>query len=193
MKEKLKLAWCISIIFYVINLFGDSYYYMIAEIPLLTTVFDFLNSALGSMYLFRGWIFVMLGFSLAVHKERKHFWGSFCIFILFGILNNTELALIKNLGIGLQYSVTVLKPITSVMMCYWLTFDKFSIKGNTSYFARLSTVLYFLHIFFRELLYNCIIDMHVVYCIILLFCMTTTILMDALSKIKHLSWVKKIF
>lgn len=192
MKRKEWLAFSISIIFYMINLLGDSYYCAIEGFPHLKSLIDFLNSALGSMYLFRGWIFVMLGFFLAVHKERKYFWGSFFIFVFFGILNNAELSFIKDRGMGLQYSITVMKPIASFMMCYWLTFDKFSIKENTAFLAKLSTVLYFSHIYIRKILYNYIADMHVVYLIILLLCMAITKFLEMISKRKQMSWVNNV-
>lgn len=192
MRKKSKLGYAIGILLYMVNLLGDSYYHLIEGIPLLKHVFDLLNNGLGSMYLFRGFIFVMLGYYLATHKGRRGVKFVIPVFVLLGLLNNVELYTLKAIGTGLQYSITVLKPFTTFMLCYLVTANYTRIKGDTAFWAKFSTVLYFIHIFVRDIVCQYIAEMHIVYFIVLAVSLAITIVFDILARRKGMRWINNV-
>ena len=166
---------------------------MIEDLYFLKKPLDLLNSVLGSMYLFRGFLFVMIGYYLATHKrrEKRLFWAGGVI--LLGILNNIELLALKQLGWGLSYSITILKPITSFAFCYCLTSTQFISQKNTIFCARAGTVLYFGHIFVRDILLGFLANIHEVFFITLLICVIATLMMEWLARYKIFIWLNQIF
>ena len=57
-----KLAWGISILCYVYSLVGDSYYNVFSSIPVIKMAVDFSNAVFDNVFLFRGPLFIMLGY-----------------------------------------------------------------------------------------------------------------------------------
>lgn len=196
-KIKTRIAWCISSILYVVSLLGDSYYHLLPDYCPLVTVLDMTRRALGSMYLLRGPLFIMIGYSLAHSKEvrstRTNVLASFLLWVCLAVANNVELFLIKSLDTGLQYSITVLKPITSYAM--WRFIRKLPALSlpYSSFLAKTSTVMYFIHIFLRDLLEPFSNDYFIVMISIFLFCLFISYVLVKLQKFDKFSWLKEVY
>ena len=187
------LAWIIGGGFYVLNLLGDSYYYLLRDDAIIKKIVDFLNLAMGNMYLFRGAIFVMIGYTLATRKRPFKTEFVFGCFILSGLFNCMEHDIIRQFGIGLQYSVTIFKPLTSLLLCYCLTSKDSMVNKDLSFCARFSTTLYFLHIFVRNLLDEYILNAHLMFLVVFVMCFITTIFMDYIARHRRFNWIKKVY
>lgn len=196
-KKKLRIAWGISSLLYVISLFGDSYFYVLPKYCFLANALDLIRSVLGSMYLLRGPLFIMIGYSLAHSKEerstRVDILVSFLLWIGLAAANNIELITIKSLNLGLQYSITVLKPITSYAM--WHFIQKLPIPSLpcSSFLAKASTVMYFAHIFFREFLLNFFTDYFAVMVATFIMCLFMTCVLVRLQRNFKFGWLKNVF
>lgn len=190
-KFKVGISWGISIALYVISLLGDSYFYVLPVDCAFANVLDILRKVFGSMYLLRGPLFIMIGYELAYAKEQKM--GAFCsLFLWLGlaVANNAELYYIKSMNLGVQYSITILKPIT--VYAFW----KFILKlknpsiEHSSFLAKASTITYFIHIFFRNYLLNYFDDYFVVLIFVFGLCLLTTLLFVCLQK--RFDWIKRV-
>lgn len=196
-KKGLGIAWGISSLLYVISLFGDSYFYLLPERCVLANALDLIRSVLGSMYLLRGPLFIMIGYSLAHSKEEKctrvDIFVSLLLWIGLAAANNVELITIKSLNLGLQYSITVLKPITSYAM--WRFIQKLPIPSLScsSFLAKASTVMYFVHIFFRDFLLKFFTDYFIVMVTTFIMCLFMTYILVRLQKNVKFGWLKNIF
>lgn len=192
---KVIVSWAISIFLYVISLLGDSYFYILPAHCGFANCLDILRKVLGSMYLLRGPLFIMIGYELAYAKEEKTKKTGipYFLFLWLGlaITNNLELYLIKSMGLGIQYSITILKPIT--VYAFWKFVLKLKVPSlkNSSLLAKASTIMYFSHIFFRNYMEKCFDDYFVVFASVSILCLLMTFVFIRLQK--KINWLKRVF
>lgn len=94
--NKIRIAWGISIISYTIVVIGEAYHnvannypqFYVLKIPAL------LQIILGSLYLFRAPLFIMIGYSLAPKLKYLEIWG------IAALLCNLELNIISKYRLG---------------------------------------------------------------------------------------------
>lgn len=193
LKNRVKAAWIISIFLYIINLFGDSYHNLIGTGSIVHKYYEILLAIMGgNLYLFRGAVFIMIGYTLATRKIKLSKEIAFFLFIVLGCLNNLELAILKTLAVGIQYSITITKPFVVFFFCYLAFECKSKIGKDTLVLAKCSTCIYFSHIFFREIVLRYIDNIHIAFVIILLLGILLTIIIDGLSKLQMLRFLKKV-
>ncbi|WP_295090337.1 acyltransferase [Ruminococcus sp.] len=174
-------AWGFAVVCYLIALVADPYYHLFDALPLAQKIFDLIRATFGSPYLFRGPIFIMIG-SCLVKKEKCKISVAAVMFAVMAILNNLEVIMIKNNALGLQCSTTVFKPITSyffVLLCLNIRIDG---KRSSAVVAKISTVMYFAHIFIRDLLVQSVEDMYLVWLLTMAICICLAVVLNLISK-----------
>lgn len=192
-RKKEKTAFILSFLFYLINLLGDSYYNVLPTGMGLYQPFKFFIGVMGgNLYLLRGPLFIMIGYMLAHKKIVLNLGPSFILFIIFGILNNIELDLLKFYSMGMQYSITIFKPFVVYIFCFIITNTNINLNINTIFFSKCSTCIYFAHIFFREILYKYINNIHLNFFVILTLCVILTLILDQLSNFKMFKFLKYV-
>lgn len=190
-KFKVRIAWGISVALYVISLLGDSYFYILPSECAFANLLDILRKVLGSMYLLRGPLFIMIGYELAYSREQKMgVLSSLLLWLGLAIANNAELYYIKSIDLGVQYSITILKPITVYAFWKFILKLKNPLLEHSSFFAKASTIMYFSHIFFRNYLINYFDDYFVVLTFVFGLCLLTMLLFVCLQK--RFDWLKRV-
>lgn len=173
-KCRVIIAWAFAIATYAISLAGDSYYYLLSDFRIVTKVLDLIRSVFGNMYLFRGPIFLMLGYQIVTSERKTSCAKSFVLWIVFGIANVCELSLIKSLGLGLLYSITVLMPVASYFMWNFVKSLPLKPVPFSGFLAKASTVTYFLHIFVRDILKHFMSSYYLIMLVDLILCLLIT-------------------
>ena len=190
------LAWGISIVSYLISVFGDSYYNLLTYFSAAQKGLELVRSIFGSVYLFRGPMFIMIGFLIAELKKRHIHVRLRLVLILFlisALLNNIELLYIKKAGFGLQYSTTFLKPVTSLLFTLLVFNIPISVKANTIYLAQCSSVIYFSHIFFRDNIFSATGNYFFQFVGTLVICVLLYVVLQALYKKTKWPYIAYLF
>jgi len=193
LKNKVKAAVVISVLLYVINLIGDPYYHFLDSISVLQKGLNLINSVFGSMYLLRGPLFIMGGFFLAKHKNFSGNIKTVFLWIFVAVITNVELFLLKLFDTGLQYSVTFFKPFAAIIFALIILSIPAKSEKNTNVLAKYSTVLYFSHIFVRDLLMNLFQNMFIIWLLTALLCIILLFVLYFIEKKLKWNWLKYIY
>lgn len=183
-----KLAWSIAALCYMYALVGDSYYNVFSSIAVIKWAVDLSRMAFGNVFLFRGPLFIMLGYSLKTNIRKKTD-NIVLKWIAFGILVNLELYGIKKSGTGLLYSTTILKPFAAIYFFRMLVNCK-KISFRSDELARYSTVIYFLHIFVRNVLRIVGKNYYIIWFMSVMVCICVAKVLIKMSKLDKFRWLQ---
>lgn len=190
-RNRKKHAWSIAVLCYIYALIGDSYYNVVSSISVLKWIIDLTRLLLGNTFLFRGPLFIMIGYYLKTSTDKEAS-NTMWKWLAFGILVNLELYSIKKLGTGLLYSTTILKPFAAMYFFRMLTSYKKNISLNTDRFAQYSTVIYFLHILVRNIIRIVIKNYYVVWFLSIVVCICVAKFLTVVSKKSKFAWIRMV-
>lgn len=150
-KKKIKLFFILSLIFYGFGLIGDSYFGLIKDIHILSDIYTlyfrfFENTRNG---LFFGFLFVMLGAMIFLHREKTHEKIHVSFSLTMFVLLFIEAFALRFFHIPKDCNLYIMNvPFIFYFFNYLLSLD-FELNKTLSYTFRVYSIgIYFIHVVF---------------------------------------------
>lgn len=190
----IKAAWIMSIVMYGMVLLGESYFNIVTiKIPMLYAIVEKLKLIFGNLYLFRGPIFVMIGYTIATNYSNSRR-TIISIWLLCALLCNMELIAIKYFQMGVSYSTTIIKPLAATTFFMCVLYSDFSVNNKiTRFLGKSSSIIYFSHIAIRNALDGFIGNMYILWFVIVILGIILGLILEIIRKEKNLMWVRYLY